>query len=188
MSAPLRQRMRDVVSLAVLVAGLLAARSSLADHYRVPSGSMRPTVLEGDHILVDKLAYGLRIPLTHTHIVSFDGPARGDVVVLDSPEDGRVLLKRVVALPDDHVEVRDGEIFIDGLPSPHAYSIELADGGGPDFGPIEVPAQSYLVLGDNRGDSRDGRSFGFVSRNAILGRATAIVGRHGRPRFIDLSE
>jgi signal peptidase I len=179
--------MRDLVSLAALVVGLLAARSSLADHYTVPSGSMRPTVYEGDHIAVNKLAYGLRVPFTHVRLVSFEGPARGDVVVLDSPEDGRVLLKRVVALPGDRVEVSAGEILIDGTPLPHHYDISLDAGGGPNVAPVEVPAERYLVLGDNRGDSHDGRYFGFVRREAILGRAVAIVGRDGEPRLIPLS-
>lgn len=186
MMARSRNGIRDLVSLAALVVGLLAARSSLADHYTVPSGSMQPTVHEGDHIAVNKLAYGLRVPFTHVRLVSFDGPAHGDVVVLDSPEDGRVLLKRVAALPGDRVAVHDGEILIDDKPLPHHYRISLDAGGGPDVEPTVVPKDHYLVLGDNRGDSHDGRYFGFVNRDAILGRAVAIVGRDRRPRLISL--
>ncbi len=186
LSRPRRQRLRDLTSFAVFVVGVLAARSSLADHYRVPSGSMRPTVHEEDHILVNKLAYGLRVPLTHVLLASFAPPARGDVVVLDSPEDGTVLLKRVVAVPGDLVEVSQGEIWIDDKRASRRYSIDLEHGGGPSFGPTRIPPDDFLVLGDNRGDSRDGRFFGWVRRDRILGKAVAICARDGRPRWIGL--
>jgi signal peptidase I len=181
-----RNGLRDLVSIAALVVGLLAARSSLADHYTVPSESMEPTIQVGDHIAVNKLAYGLRVPFTHVKLATFDGPERGDVVVLDSPEEEKVLLKRVAAVPGDLVSVRNGEIFIDGRPLPHAHRIRLDAGGGPELAPVRVPQDRYLVLGDNRGDSRDGRYFGFVTREAILGRAVAIVGRAGRPELSSL--
>lgn len=172
-----RESLRGWVSIAAGVAALLVARASLADHYQVPSGSMLPTVHEGDRILVNKLAFGLRVPLSQLWLTEHAAPARGDVVVLASPDDGTVLLKRVVALPGDRVEVRSGEVFLGGLPAPRAHAIRRDDGGGADFGPRRVPDGEYLVLGDNRGNSRDGRSFGFVPRSAILGRAVAVYAR-----------
>jgi signal peptidase I len=186
---------RDLVSVLGASAIVLVARASFADHYQVPSGSMEPTVQVGDQICVNKMAYGIRVPASQSYVVRGAGPARGDVVVLSSPSDGEVLLKRVVAVPGDAVEVSDGRVAIDGAPVPvreddggvveelggreHALSTEY--GGGPDFGPTRVPDGEYLVLGDNRGNSKDGRYFGWVSRGAILGRAVAVCLHGGKP-------
>jgi signal peptidase I len=194
---PTRTRtfIRELVPVLVAMAVVLVARSSLADHYKVPTGSMEPTVLVGDQICVNKIAYGLRVPASLTYLAHGAAPARGDVVVLASPADGEVLLKRVVAVPDDVVEVTGGRVAIDGsfVPvhaqdgrlieeidgRPHALGDEY--GGGPNFGPTRVPADRFLVLGDNRGNSADGRFFGWVDRDAILGRAVAVCVRDGKP-------
>jgi signal peptidase I len=179
--------------LAVFALIFLSARSSLADHYLVPTGSMQPTVEIDDHILVNKAAYGLRVPFSSAYVARFAGPAVGDVVVLDSPEVDKVLLKRVVGVPGSVVEVAGGRIRIDGKLAPveqrgnelyeqlgHAdHALRLTRGGGPDWGPITIPADRYLVMGDNRGDSHDGRAFGLVSREAILGRALGVFWRSG---------
>jgi signal peptidase I len=191
-----RSLLRDLVSVLAASVVVLVARASFADHYVVPSGSMEPTVQVGDQICVNKAAYGLRVPGSSTYVVEGRGPARGEVVVLASPADGEVLLKRVVAVPGDVVEVSGGRVTLDGVEAPvrtdgdgglteqlggreHALSTEA--GGGPDFGPTRVPDGSYLVLGDNRGNSRDGRYFGWVARGAILGRAAAVCWRDGTP-------
>ena len=183
---------RTVLQLASAAAVALTARASLADHYRVPSGSMEPTVHVGDRIVVSKMAYGIRLPLTDTYLVRYATPARGDVVVIEPPETaheskhaadsdiiGSVLLKRVVAVAGDLVEVRDGHVRIDGREIPEAR-ISLAAGGGPDLGPVRVPDGKVLLLGDNRGNSRDGRWFGFIDREHVLGRAVSVVARDGR--------
>src|SRR5262245_47749050 len=103
---PLRRSWRkDLLAIAAAAAVVLVGRSSLADHYHVPTGSMLPTVLENDHIFVNKAAYSLRLPFSHVELAEFGGPERGDVVVLESPESGIVLLKRVVAVPGDVVRV-----------------------------------------------------------------------------------
>ena len=191
---------REVVSLGMLVAVLLMARSSLADHYQVPSASMKPTVAVGDRVLVLKAAYGLRIPWSDLYLGGITMPSRGDVVVLESPEDGRVLLKRVVAVAGDEVEVRNGHLHLDGAPvpidetdghlterlggHPHAVAIDL--GGGPDLPATRVPGGHLLVVGDNRGNSHDGRSFGFVAAERVLGRALGIYARDGALTWIDL--
>src|SRR3954451_22366864 len=98
-TTPVRSRtrriVREVVTVAVFALVLMSARSSLADHYLVPTGSMQPTVEIDDHILVNKAAYGLRVPFSSAYVARFAGPAVGDVVVLDSPEVDKVLLKRV---------------------------------------------------------------------------------------------
>jgi signal peptidase I len=190
----LRSLLREWSSLLIIVAVVLTARSSLADHYVVPSGSMEPTVQIGDHVVVNKLAYGIQAPLLDGYLVRYASPARGDVVVLHSPETGIVLLKRVVAVPGDVVRVIAGKLTLNGaevkveeragglyealgMVAPHP--LELDDGGGPDFGPVKVPKGQVLVLGDNRGNSKDGRYFGFVSEEEILGRSAGVCLRGG---------
>jgi signal peptidase I len=193
----LRAALRPWLTTAAFLVAMLGARASLADHYRVPTGSMLPTVREGDHLLVNKLAYGLRLPLSHVYLVESDGPAPGDVVVFDSPEDGQVLLKRVAGVPGDRVEVRAGRLSINGRPMPVEsrdgrlyerlggadHELDMSRGGGPDWGPTIIPPDRYLLLGDNRGNSRDGRIFGLAERSAILGRALGVFLRDGRPTW-----
>lgn len=150
---------------------------------------MEPTVLAGDRILVNKAAYGLRVPLTNTYLLRFRSPKRGDVVVLESPENGKTLLKRVVAVPGDRVAVTHGRVQVDRVTDEEddvrapfdgpRYRLGLGGGGGPDLAPTIVPAGSYLVLGDNRGNSHDGRVFGFVNGGTIHGRALRIYLRSG---------
>jgi signal peptidase I len=173
---------------------LFVTRASFADQYVVPSESMMPTVHVGDRVLVEKVAYGLRIPLTHCYVARFANPQRGDVVVLDAPDQDTVLLKRVVAVEGDHVRLRGGRLVVNGNDVPvlrtqdalveqlggHAHSISLDEGGGPDFDGV-VPHGQVLLVGDNRGNSRDGRYFGYVSRDRILGRAQGTFLRDGRP-------
>jgi signal peptidase I len=189
----LRPLLREVLSIAGFAVALFAARSSLADHYYVPTGSMIPTVWEGDRVVVNKLAYDLRLPFSDISTARFAGPARGDVVVLRSPEDGSTLLKRVVAVPGDEVGVLNGHLTINGRLAPVTdgtpeaveqldavvHQVRLTHGGGVDFGPLRVGADRYLVLGDNRGESHDGRMFGFVERSAIFGRALSVWMREG---------
>ena len=195
---------RQWLGLLVFALVLVFARASLADHYVVPSGSMEPTVHVGDRIFVNKAAFGWRVPLTGVWLGHPRMPARGSVIVLDPPEPGPgpVLLKRVVALPGDVVKVRGGRLQINGesvpvetvvsepgtlvehLGPPH--HIQLGFGGGPDWGPEVVPEGKLLVLGDNRGNSRDGRYFGFIDVTLVRGRAVGIYARSGRPTWRDL--
>ncbi len=178
---------RDVISLLAFLSVALTARASLADHYVVPTGSMIPTVQEGDRVFVSKAAYGLRFPMSRTWLLRWGEPHRGDVVVLESPVEDVILLKRVVALPGDTVAVRGGKLILNGervdttddkeTLDGKAHALSLASGGGPDFGPSEVPQGKVLVMGDNRGNSRDGRMFGFVDEDSVLGKAVAVYSR-----------
>jgi len=153
----------------------------------VPTGSMIPTVHEGDRVFVSKAAYGLRFPMSKVWLWRWSEPHRGDVVVLESPAEDVILLKRVIALPGDTIEVRGGRLILNGNKVASTddqetldgkeHAVSLASGGGPDFGPKEVPPGKVLVMGDNRGNSRDGRMFGFVEEDAVLGRAVAIYSR-----------
>lgn len=166
--------LRPVVQLAAFCAAMFFVRASFADHYKVPSGSMEPTVKTGDHVLVNKAAYGIRIPTTSDWVVRYGEPQRGDIVVLEADEP-TTLLKRVVAVGGDTVEVKDGQVFIDGVMNDVRVECSY---GGPDFGPAVVPDGEVLVLGDNRGNSRDGRTFGFVSRDRVYGRVMVVLPTH----------
>jgi signal peptidase I len=185
--------------LMILVVSSL--RSALADWNDVPTGSMKPTIQEGDRVVVNKLAYDLKVPFTTIKIVKWSDPKRGDIVVLFSPVDGTRLVKRVVALPGDRVEMRENQLFINGQlakQSPVATT-ELADYGRAyvfaenlyghnhkmmvtpeipavrSFGPIQVPEGNYFVLGDNRDNSNDSRFIGFIERRRIVGEAVAVA-------------
>lgn len=123
----LRKLWRDSRSTLFLVAILLTFRSALADWYDVPSGSMQPTILEGERIFVNKLAYGLRVPFTGTRAATWRGPRRGDIVTFPSPRDGVRLVKRVAALPGDVVLIRGGKLFLNGIEQPtQAAAAQLA--------------------------------------------------------------
>ncbi|MFO0551453.1 MAG: signal peptidase I [Polyangiaceae bacterium] len=184
-----RRVSRDALSLLAFLAIALTARASLADHYVVPTGSMIPTVHEGDRVVVSKAAYGLRVPFSRVWLSRWSDPHRGDVVVLESPTEDIILLKRVVAIPGDRVEIAGGHLILNGKRveatdrdetlDGKRHMLSLASGGGPDFGPATVPTGKVLVIGDNRGNSRDGRSFGFVDLDSVLGRAIAVYSRDG---------
>jgi signal peptidase I len=176
-------------------------RSALADWNDVPTGSMKPTIQEGDRVVVNKLAYDLKVPFTTINIFKWGNPERGDIVVLFSPVDGTRLVKRVVAISGDQVEMRENQLYVNGKvaqQSPVATT-ELADYGRayvmaenlggrehkmmltPDipatrsFGPVEVPEGNYFVLGDNRDNSNDSRFIGFIERRRIVGEAVAVA-------------
>jgi len=191
---------REAISIAGFALALFAARSTLADHYFVPTGSMIPSVSIGDRLIVNKLAYSLRIPFSDVVVIKRHQPERGDVVVLRSPENGVTLLKRVAAVPGDLVRVTDGRIWINGQEMPVSqegdslierlgqanHPVLFTAGGGPDFGPVRLGTDEYLMMGDNRGASHDGRSFGLVEGKAILGKALGVWMRDGRPGWHSL--
>ncbi|MCD9006706.1 signal peptidase I [Luteimonas sp. XNQY3] len=180
---------REALPLVCLLGLLLVARSSLANHYYVPSGSMEPTLLPGDRVVVDMRSYGLRVPFTQWAVWG-DAPARGDVVVFRSPSDGIRLIKRVVAVGGDRVDLVDGRLAINGTSlagqpdGPEDFgdvqvTLNLDAGGGPDLNGLRVPDGQVLVLGDHRGASIDGRYFGFVPAAAIYGQARGVFWRTG---------
>jgi signal peptidase I len=188
----------------LFVAVMLVFRSAVADWNQVPSGSMLPSILVGDRIVVDKLAYDLRLPFTLMRLATWRAPDRGDVVTFTSPEDGRLLVKRVAAVPGDEVSMHHNRLTINGVSAryervPEAQApLPLRSGYGlyresilgserfvmlrigtarfaSSFGTARVPEGSYLMLGDNRDDSRDSRDIGFVPRRNILGQARAVA-------------
>jgi signal peptidase I len=111
-----RRVAQELRGMAFIVLGILIARSSFADHYFVPSGSMEYTLISGDRVVVDKMAYGLRLPFTDVKVTQGTAVSRGEVVIFDSPRDGVRLIKRIVAVGGDSVEVKNGHLFIDSQP------------------------------------------------------------------------
>ncbi len=108
-----REWIRPVLPVLIL---LTAVRSAVADWNDVPTGSMNPSILEGDRVFVNKLAYSVRFPLTRWHLAEFDGPRRGDIVVFISPHDGKRLIKRVVGVAGDTIEMQDNRLWLNGTP------------------------------------------------------------------------
>lgn len=180
--------LREAVGLAVLIIGILAARSTLADHYHVPSGSMEYTLMIGDRVVVDKRAYGFRVPFTNLKITDGERVSRGDIVIFDSPLDGKRLIKRIVAIGGDQVFVENGSLFINGRSRASSDSmalerigqksvhLNLNHGGGADWAG-ELAEGTVLAIGDHRGNSTDGRVFGAVAESEIYGRALAVYYR-----------
>src|SRR5580704_3686000 len=116
-----RQFLRqDAKTLLVMLLAMFTFRSAIADWNDVPTGSMRPTILEGDRVFVNKLAYDLKVPFTTWHIAEWPAPRRGDIVVFYSPKDETRLIKRVVGLPGDVIELRDEHLIINGQPVDYA--------------------------------------------------------------------
>ena len=180
-------------------------RTALADWNPIPSGSMRPTLLEGDVVLVNRVAYALKVPLTDISLLRTGEPQRGDVVTFTSPLDGIRLIKRLVAVPGDLVEMRHDRLFINGRPAQYDQVSQLQEplpsgamtsalrsrervsgnqrevqflpevAARRDFGPTVVPVDSYFMLGDNRDDSADSRYIGFVPRRLLIGRAHHVL-------------
>jgi signal peptidase I len=181
---------RQWVPSLLLVCLVLVARSTLADHYHVPSGSMEHALMPGDHVVVNKAAYGLRVPFTKNVIGLQNDPQRGEVVIFDSPLEDVRLIKRVVAIGGDRVEVRRGRVFINGQPvflkgdplveqyGSRQVQLNMDRGGGPDMASMTVPPEHVLVLGDHRGNSRDGRYFGTVPMSELYGRASGVFWRN----------
>lgn len=193
--------MNEIRIFLLMILVVSSLRSALADWNDVPTGSMKPTIQEGDRVVVNKLAYDLKVPFTTIQIVRWSDPKRGDIVVLFSPVDGTRLVKRVVALPGDKVEMRDNQLFVNGkLARQSPIAIASSDDSGPvyvydedldghnhqmmvtpempavrSFGPVNVPEGSYFVLGDNRDNSNDSRFIGFIERRRIVGEAVAVA-------------
>ncbi len=200
MRAWLREN-RVLVGL-LLVFGFV--RSAIAGYNPVPSGSMHPGLLEGDVVLVNHVAYDARLPLLDLPLARMGEPERGEIVVFDSPDDGKLLIKRLVGLPGDTIEMRDKRLFINGIPARYETigavtdstaghdraAIEMRETIGDSthvvrwlpirhdadaFGPIVIPSDQYLMLGDNRDNSRDSRYIGLVPRRLLVGRAERVI-------------
>lgn len=201
-----RTRWRDYRQTAIFLVCMLVFRSAWADWVTVPTGSMNPTIIEGDRVLVDKHVFGVRVPWTLTRLTDGRDPRRGEIVVFDSPADGISLVKRVIGEPGDVVAWDDAGLSINGVRADYAAGdaarlndvpaptlalgpVLVRESGvvpahdvmrlpirrGPGFGPVRVPPDTYLMLGDSRDNSADSRYFGFVPRRNIVGLASRVA-------------
>jgi signal peptidase I len=192
--------------LLVFLFGMLLMRSAFANWYVVPSSSMYPNLLEGDRVLCNRLAYDFKLPFTDVILTHLGNPQRGDIVTFSSPEDGVRLVKRLIAIPGDVVEMREEQLIVNGVAASYAPSTPpdrdhlspdyrgrqfvLQENLGrrsssiivmPDrdalrsFGPVTVPAGEYMMLGDNRDNSKDSRYIGMVRRELLTGRVRHVL-------------
>lgn len=201
----IRRTLRDNRGFLLFLLSFALFRTAVADWNPIPSGSMRPTLLEGDVVLVNRLAYDLKLPLTDVVLLPLDEPQRGDVVTFSSPAGGTRLIKRIVGLPGDRIAMRGDVLILNGRPvsygdkqsrgeaiapgwvvdavrateeldgRPHAVQFLPALQSRRDFAEITVPAGQYFVLGDNRNNSEDSRFIGTVPREKLIGRAHHVV-------------
>ena len=169
---------------AIITALILALviRAYVIQAFKIPSGSMIPTLLVGDHILVTKFIYGTRIPFSDKKTLVFRNPEKGDIIVFKFPENPKKdFIKRVIATEGDVIEERNKIIYLNGeaVTEPYAKHVDnLLRFGMNDprdnFGPLRVPKDKLFVMGDNRDQSYDSRYWGFVDLKAVLGKALII--------------
>jgi len=205
--------LREYRSFFFLVLLMSIFRSSIADWNDVPTSSMRPTIIEGDRILINKLAYDVQLPFLYKTLFRHAEPQRGDIVVFESKLADKRLIKRVVGLPGDHIAMSGHRLLLNGQPvdyvpqgwdlqqpvfiestlecpvdthcalPAHQVRLDWPVGQRADFADLVVPDGQYLVLGDNRANSADSRYYGFVPRDEIIGRARRVVMSFDRERY-----
>ena len=169
---------------AILIAVVLALfiRAFILQAFKIPSGSMKPTLQIGDHILVNKFIYGIKVPFTDKTLIPGAEPKRGDVIVFKFPEDPKKdFIKRVIGVPGDVIEIRDKKIWINNKLFDDKYGFYsdphiLPESARPrdNFGPVSVPPNSLFVMGDNRDQSYDSRFWGFIDFSKVKGKAFII--------------
>jgi len=174
----------NIEALVIAIALALFIRTFIVQAFKIPSGSMQPTLLIGDHILVNKFIYGIRVPFTDIKLFDANTPERGDVIVFMYPEDeSKDYIKRVIGLPGDTIRITDKQIFINDSPFNDSHGVYIDpfiirrgdfNGNRDNFGPVTVPPGALFVMGDNRDHSSDSRFWGFVDINKVRGEAFII--------------
>ena len=204
-----KKALNEIRVFLVMLLIVSSLRSALGDWNDVPTGSMKPTIQEGDRVVVNKLAYDLKVPFTTIELFKWSDPQRGDIVVLFSPQDGTRLVKRVVGVPGDRIYMHDNQLYVNGKPAvwrPMGVGVDREQGstmlveenlaGRPhavmftpqipalrSFGPVIVPRGFYFVMGDNRDNSNDSRFIGLIARKRIVGKAMAVAFSLDRSRY-----
>lgn len=189
---------RENKKFVLLLLTIVFFKSAIADLNSISGRSMQPTLLDGDKVWVNKLAYDIRIPFTDIFLGSRSDPIRGDIIIIDSEAAGKRLVKRIVGLPGDTIYMRNNTLVINGQPADYEvissdidsmiireqllnYSHEamLSDTFSSrvsrSFGPETVPEDQFFVLGDNRDNSADSRVYSFIPRDQIIGRSSSVV-------------
>jgi signal peptidase I len=178
-----KSRLRENIE-AIIIAVILALfiRTFIIQAFKIPSGSMLPTLQIGDHILVNKFIYGVKLPYLNTNLIPVGEPERDAIIVFRYPEEpDKDFIKRVIAVPGDVLEIRNKKVFVNHEPLEHPYAVYTDTHVIPaqvnprdNLGPITVPPDSYFVMGDNRDNSYDSRFWGFVDASEIRGKAFII--------------
>jgi len=193
-AAPPRKKgkLRENVE-AILVAVVLALfiRTFVVQAFKIPSGSMKQTLQIGDHILVNKFIYGVKMPFVDKVVIPVKDPRRGEIVVFKFPEDpDKDFIKRVVGVAGDEIKIHNKKVFVNGKPLNHDFGIYVDPRIFPpsaeprdNFGPITVPPNALFVMGDNRDQSYDSRYWGFVDLSAVKGKAFIIYWSWDKENF-----
>ena len=179
---------------AIIIAVILAMfiRTFVIQAFKIPSGSMKETLLIGDHILVNKFIYGVKIPFTDYTLIPISDPERGDIIVFKFPKDpDKDFIKRVIGLAGDTVKIVNKSVYVNGkIQKDEAYAVykdprilSNKSSNRDNFGPITVPEHSLFVMGDNRDNSHDGRFWGFVDLKAVKGEAFIIYWSWDKENF-----
>ena len=200
MKKRLSKHWKENKSLFVFICLMLVFRSAVADWSDVPTGSMKPTIVEGDRIFINKMAYDLRLPFTHISLVKLAEPRTNDIIIFDSVASDKRLVKRVIGVPGDKILMKNNKLVINGQVinyqetlkksntsdyftdntetikgQPHNIRTNKMASQLASFNEVKVPTDQYLVLGDNRDNSADSRVIGFVPRNEIVGRSSKVA-------------
>ncbi|MDO6620904.1 signal peptidase I [Shewanella sp. 10N.286.51.B2] len=187
-------------SLLLFIMLMCVFRSAVADWYTVPSGSMKPTIIEGDRLYADKMAYDLRVPFTHISLYKIADPQRGDIIIFESTAADNRLVKRVIGIPGDVIALTDNVLSINGKTLAYQpisatdssedkieqlfsetstvnHFVRTSNSGSrlSNFSEVTVPEGHYLALGDNRDHSSDSRVIGFVPRDEIIAKTSSVV-------------
>ncbi|HYA40850.1 MAG TPA: signal peptidase I [Syntrophobacteraceae bacterium] len=173
--------MKNILSIVIAILLALFIRAFFVQAFDIPSGSMEPTLLAGDYILVNKFIYGMRIPYVNARIFSYKEPKRGDVIVFIYPKDpSKDYIKRVIGLPGETVQITEGKVYVDNtlIPDPWGYFDKKEPPGFiaavENFGPVVVAKDCLFVMGDNRNNSEDSRFWGALPLDDVLGKAFLI--------------
>lgn len=170
----------EAIIIAILIAVVI--RTLVVQAYKIPSRSMVPALLVGDHLLVNKFIYGVKIPVIRRPLIPVTDPKRGDIIVFIYPNDRtKDYIKRVIGVAGDRIEIKNKSIFINGRPYQDSFGVYSDATIYPaiiqprdNFGPVTVPAGSLFVMGDNRDESADSRFWGFVDLKDVEGKALII--------------
>ena len=170
----------EAIVIAVVIAFFI--RTFVIQAFKIPSGSMKPTLQIGDHLLVTKFIYGVKIPIIRKTLIPVSEPKRGDIVVFIYPEDrSKDFVKRVIGIAGDTIEIKDKKIFLNSMlykDNFGVYSDDMIIPGAAqprdNFGPVTVPPGKIFCMGDNRDQSYDSRFWGFVDQSDVLGKALII--------------